>query len=116
MKQQPLGVIINISTAAARSVSQGGRMAMYGAAKAAVVHYTRNLASEVGPFDYCTRDAARKAFTGRLTAAPFASKVSFHHDNGPLTQPPHSASPKQARMFMETLHNSATCVLELRSA
>lgn len=50
MKQQQSGVIINISTAAARSVSQDGRMAMYGAAKAAVVHYTRSLAGELGPF------------------------------------------------------------------
>lgn len=50
MKAQKSGVIINISTAAARSIAPGGRMAIYGAAKAAVVQYTRSLASELGPF------------------------------------------------------------------
>jgi NAD(P)-dependent dehydrogenase (short-subunit alcohol dehydrogenase family) len=50
MKAQKSGVIINVSTAAARSIAPGGRMAMYGAAKAAVVQYTRSLASELGPF------------------------------------------------------------------
>ena len=50
MKAQKSGVIINISTAAARSIAPGGRMAMYGAAKAAVVQYTRSLANELGPF------------------------------------------------------------------
>jgi NAD(P)-dependent dehydrogenase (short-subunit alcohol dehydrogenase family) len=50
MKEQKSGVIINVSTAAARSIAAGGRMAIYGAAKAAVVQYTRSLASELGPF------------------------------------------------------------------
>lgn len=50
MKAQKSGVIINTATAAARSIASGGRMALYGAAKAAVVQYTRSLASELGPY------------------------------------------------------------------
>jgi NAD(P)-dependent dehydrogenase (short-subunit alcohol dehydrogenase family) len=49
-KAQRSGVIINVSSAAARNVVSGGRFAMYGAAKAAVTHFTRNLAMELGPF------------------------------------------------------------------
>jgi NAD(P)-dependent dehydrogenase (short-subunit alcohol dehydrogenase family) len=50
MKAQKSGVIINVATAAARSIAPGGRMALYGAAKAALVQYTRSLACELGPF------------------------------------------------------------------
>ncbi|HVZ45819.1 MAG TPA: SDR family NAD(P)-dependent oxidoreductase [Ramlibacter sp.] len=50
MKTQRSGVIVNVSSAAARNVVRGGRFAMYGAAKAAVTHFTRNLAMELGPF------------------------------------------------------------------
>lgn len=49
MKSQSSGSIINTSSVAAHSVARGGRLAMYGAAKAAVAHYTRNLAAELGP-------------------------------------------------------------------
>ncbi len=49
-KAQRSGVIINVSSAAARNVVSGGRFAIYGAAKAAVTHFTRNLAMELGPF------------------------------------------------------------------
>ena len=50
MKAQRSGVIVNTSSAAARFVSPLGRMASYGAAKAAVAHFTRSLARELGPF------------------------------------------------------------------
>jgi 3-oxoacyl-[acyl-carrier protein] reductase len=49
MKSQSSGSIINTSSVAAHSVARGGRLAIYGAAKAAVAHYTRNLAAELGP-------------------------------------------------------------------
>jgi len=35
---------------------------------------------------YCTRSAARTAFTRRLQAAPLAGHVHFHHDDGPAAQ------------------------------
>jgi NAD(P)-dependent dehydrogenase (short-subunit alcohol dehydrogenase family) len=49
MKAQKSGVIVNTSSTAARVVSSGGGLSHYGVAKAAVSHYTRNLAAELGP-------------------------------------------------------------------
>jgi NAD(P)-dependent dehydrogenase (short-subunit alcohol dehydrogenase family) len=49
MIAQSSGSIINTSSVAAHAVAAGGRLALYGAAKAAVAHYTRNLAAELGP-------------------------------------------------------------------
>lgn len=49
MVAQKSGVIVNTSSTAARSVARGGSLSHYGAAKAAVTHYTRSLAAELGP-------------------------------------------------------------------
>src|SRR5260221_10233190 len=35
---------------------------------------------------YCTRSRERTAFRGRIAAAPFASRVQFHFDDGPPEQ------------------------------
>lgn len=35
---------------------------------------------------YCTRSASRTAFAQRLRSSPFASRVCFHHDDGPTAQ------------------------------
>jgi 3-oxoacyl-[acyl-carrier protein] reductase len=43
------GVIVNISTICVDVVDREGKYAMYGAAKAAVLRYSRNLAVELGP-------------------------------------------------------------------
>lgn len=45
----PGGSIINISTVGAQLASQAGTYAIYSAAKAAVVNYTKSLAAELGP-------------------------------------------------------------------
>ncbi len=50
MKRQGSGAIVNTASTAARMVSPGGSLSHYGVSKAAVAHYTRNLASELGPF------------------------------------------------------------------
>ncbi|MGI4816166.1 MAG: SDR family NAD(P)-dependent oxidoreductase [Janthinobacterium lividum] len=50
MKAQGSGVIVNISSTAALRPSPDGRIAAYGASKAAVLGYTRYLAAELGPF------------------------------------------------------------------
>jgi 3-oxoacyl-[acyl-carrier protein] reductase len=50
MRKAGSGVIVNISSQSGVSVYPGGVMAIYGAAKAAVMQYTRSLASEVGPW------------------------------------------------------------------
>lgn len=49
MIAQKAGVIVNTSSTAARTVARGGSLSHYGAAKAAVTHYTRDLAAELGP-------------------------------------------------------------------
>jgi len=49
MMAQKAGVILNTSSTAARTVARGGSLSHYGAAKAAVTHYTRDLAAELGP-------------------------------------------------------------------
>ena len=50
MKEQKSGVIVNISSQSAITAYPGGMIAAYGSAKAAVTHYTRYLATELGPF------------------------------------------------------------------
>jgi NAD(P)-dependent dehydrogenase (short-subunit alcohol dehydrogenase family) len=49
MREQGAGVIVNISSTAGITTAPGGRLAHYAMTKAAVAHYTRYLASEVGP-------------------------------------------------------------------
>ncbi|GGC65586.1 SDR family NAD(P)-dependent oxidoreductase [Chelatococcus reniformis] len=49
MTRQESGCIVNVSSAAARTTAARGAMAGYGAAKAAVTHFTRSLAAELGP-------------------------------------------------------------------
>jgi NAD(P)-dependent dehydrogenase (short-subunit alcohol dehydrogenase family) len=50
MKAQKSGVIVNTASTAARVIAPGGGLSHYGVAKAAVTHYTRDLAAELGPF------------------------------------------------------------------
>jgi 3-oxoacyl-[acyl-carrier protein] reductase len=50
MKAQRYGKIVTIGSIAALSANPDGGYAHYGTAKAAIVHYTRYLAQELGPF------------------------------------------------------------------
>src|SRR5579864_3247772 len=50
MKEQRLGKIITVSSVAGTAPSADGSYAHYGAAKAAIAHYTRYLAQNLGPF------------------------------------------------------------------
>src|SRR6516162_850059 len=50
MKQQRSGKIITVSSVAGTAPSVDGGYAHYGAAKAAIAHYTRYLAQDLGPF------------------------------------------------------------------
>lgn len=49
MKRQRDGVIVNISSQSGITTYQQGLLAAYAASKAAVTHYTRYLAAELGP-------------------------------------------------------------------
>jgi 3-oxoacyl-[acyl-carrier protein] reductase len=50
MKRQRSGKIITVSSVAGLSSSADGGYAHYGAAKAAIAHYTRYLAQDLGPY------------------------------------------------------------------
>jgi len=50
MKAASSGVIVNMSSVGSAIVLPGGRSASYNAAKAALTHFTRSLAAELGPF------------------------------------------------------------------
>jgi NAD(P)-dependent dehydrogenase (short-subunit alcohol dehydrogenase family) len=50
MKQQRFGKIITVSSVAGTAPSADGGYAHYGAAKAAIAHYTRYLAQDLGPY------------------------------------------------------------------
>jgi len=50
MKQQRSGKIITVSSVAGTAPSVDGGYAHYGVAKAAIAHYTRYLAQDLGPF------------------------------------------------------------------
>ena len=50
MKQQRSGKIVTVSSVAGLSPSSDGGYAHYGAAKAAIAHYTRYLAQDLGPY------------------------------------------------------------------
>ncbi len=49
MKQQRSGKIVTVASIAGTAPSRDGGDAHYGAAKAAIAHYTRYLAQDLGP-------------------------------------------------------------------
>ncbi|MBS0222050.1 MAG: SDR family oxidoreductase [Proteobacteria bacterium] len=50
MKERRAGIIVNTASTAARIIGSRGSLSHYGFAKEAVVHYTRSLAAELGPY------------------------------------------------------------------
>jgi 3-oxoacyl-[acyl-carrier protein] reductase len=60
MKQQRSGKIITVSSVAGTAPSADGGYAHYGAAKAAIAHYTRYLAQDLGPRDHRELHSARR--------------------------------------------------------
>lgn len=69
MKEQRSGKIITVSSIAGRQPSADGGYAHYGAAKAAIAHYTRYLAQDLGPFGITANCIAPGVIaTGRIMA------------------------------------------------
>jgi 3-oxoacyl-[acyl-carrier protein] reductase len=69
MKEQRSGRIVTVGSMAGSSPSPDGGYAHYGAAKAAVAHYTRYLAQELGPFGITANCIAPGSIaTGRVLA------------------------------------------------
>jgi 3-oxoacyl-[acyl-carrier protein] reductase len=79
MKAQNGGKIITVSSMAGRAASLDGGYAHYGAAKAAIAHYTRYLAQELGPFGITANCIAPGVIaTGRImqTVLPGSSAAN----------------------------------------
>jgi len=76
MKQQRSGKIVTVSSVAGLSPSADGGYAHYGAAKAAIAHYTRYLAQDLGPYGITANCIAPGVIaTGRImqTVLPCSS-------------------------------------------
>src|SRR3984893_15780053 len=77
MKQQRSGKIVTVSSVAGTAPSADGGYAHYGAAKAAIAHYTRYLAQDLGPFGITANCIAPGVIaTGRImqTVIPGSSQ------------------------------------------
>ena len=65
---------VTVSSVAGLSSSLDGGYAHYGAAKAAILHYTRYLAQDLGPFGINANCIAPVAKTRMSAAVPFGTK------------------------------------------
>ena len=78
MKQQRSGKIITVSSVAGTAPSADGGYAHYGAAKAAIAHYTRYLAQDLGPFGITANCIAPGLIaTGRIMATVIPGSSQF---------------------------------------
>lgn len=81
MKAQRSGKIVTVSSIAGLSASPDGGYAHYGAAKAAIAHYTRYLAQDLGPFGVTANCIAPGVIaTGRIMATVIPGSVSGNED------------------------------------
>lgn len=79
MKEQKSGRIVTVSSVAGVSPSNDGGYAHYGAAKAAIAHYTRYLAQDLGPYGITANCIAPGTIaTGRImqTVIPGSSRAN----------------------------------------
>jgi 3-oxoacyl-[acyl-carrier protein] reductase len=81
MKRQRSGKIITVSSVAGLSPSTDGGYAHYGAAKAAIAHYTRYLAQDLGPHGITTNCIAPGTITtGRIVATVMPGSADANRD------------------------------------
>jgi 3-oxoacyl-[acyl-carrier protein] reductase len=85
MKEQRSGKIITVSSVAGTGPSIDGGYAHYGAAKAAIAHYTRYLAQDLGPFGITANCIAPGVIaTGRIMATVIPGSVQSNRDRAEL--------------------------------
>jgi 3-oxoacyl-[acyl-carrier protein] reductase len=85
MKQQGSRKIITVSSVAGTAPSADGGYAHYGAAKAAIVHYTRYLAQDLGPFGITANCIAPGVIaTGRIMATVIPGSIQSNRDRAEL--------------------------------
>jgi len=77
--------IITVSSVAGTAPSVDGGYAHYGAAKAAIAHYTRYLAQDLGPFGITVNCIAPGVIaTGRMMATVIPGSVQSNRDRAEL--------------------------------
>src|SRR5204862_2985618 len=85
MKEQKSGRIVTVSSTAGLSPSADGGYAHYGAAKAAIAHYTRYLAQELGPFGITANCIAPGVIaTGRIMQTVIPGSSQSNRDRSEL--------------------------------
>src|SRR5947209_2422062 len=85
MKQQRSGKIITVSSVAGTAPSAVGGYAHYGAAKAAIAHYTRYLAQDLGPFGITVNCIAPGVIaTGRIMQTVIPGSIQGNRDRADL--------------------------------
>ena len=85
MKRQRSGRIITVSSIAGTGPSIDGGYAHYGAAKAAIAHYTRYLAQDLGPFGINVNCIAPGVIaTGRIMQTVIPGSSQSNHDRTEL--------------------------------
>ena len=85
MKEQRSGKIITVSSVAGMATSADGGYAHYGAAKAAIAHYTRYLAQDLGPFGITANCIAPGVIaTGRIMATVIPGSSQGNRDRAEL--------------------------------
>ncbi|HEY2617472.1 MAG TPA: SDR family NAD(P)-dependent oxidoreductase [Acetobacteraceae bacterium] len=81
MKQQRSGKIVTVSSVAGLSASSDGGYAHYGAAKAAIAHYTKYLAQDLGPYGITANCIAPGTIgTGRILATVIPGSAGANSD------------------------------------
>ena len=81
MKQQRSGKIVTVSSVAGLSASSDGGYAHYGAAKAAIAHYTKYLAQDLGPYGITANCIAPGTIaTGRIMATVIPGSANANQD------------------------------------
>ena len=85
MKEQRSGKIITVSSVAGTAPSADGGYAHYGAAKAAIAHYTRYLAQDLGPFGITANCIAPGVIaTGRIMQTVIPGSSQSNRDRSEL--------------------------------
>ena len=101
MKEQKSGRIVTVSSTAGLSPSADGGYAHYGAAKAAIAHYTRYLAQELGPFGITANCIAPGSIaTGRIMTTVIPGSVGANRDPSrriALRRPRHGGRLREGR-------------------
>ena len=85
MKEQRSGKIITVSSIAGTGPPVDGGYAHYGAAKAAIAHFTRYLAQDLGPYGITANCIAPGVIaTGRIMATVIPGSVQGNRDRAEL--------------------------------